>query len=47
MSKKILIFGGTEVEAYKFHRHKGPLLLKDIDIGNALVSNKIYSDEKI
>ena len=47
MSKEILIFGGTEVEAYKFHRYKVPILLKDIDIGNVLVSNEIYSDEKI
>ena len=39
--------GDTEIEKHKFQRYKSPLSLEDIDIDNALVSNKIFlSGEK-
>ena len=38
MGKKILTFGDIEIEKNKFYRHKTPILLKDVDIENVLVS---------
>ena len=47
MSKKIITFGDIETEKNKFYHHKSPIFLKDADIEKILVSNKIYSAEKI
>ena len=41
------MFGNIENEKNKFHRYKIPIYLEDLDIQNALVSNKISSVEKI
>ena len=37
ISKKILTFGGIEIEKNKFYRHKSPIFLKDVDIEKVLV----------
>ena len=46
LSKEILTFGDIEIEKHKFHCHKSPIFLKDVDIENVLISKKISSGEK-
>ena len=46
MGKKILTFGVIEIEKNKFYRHNTPTFLKDVDIEEVLVSNKIFFGEK-
>ena len=41
MDKKIIKFDDTEVKEYKFHQHKIPILINDIDINEIVVSNKV------
>ena len=43
MGKKIVTPGNIEIEKNKFYHHKSPIPLRDIDIKNVLVSNKISS----
>ena len=31
----------TEIEKYKFHQHKSPILIDDIDINKIVVPNKV------
>ena len=40
MGKNIIKFGDTEIEEYKFHQYKSPILIKDIDINERVLSNK-------
>ena len=40
MDKKIIKFDDTEIEEYEFHQHKSPILIRDIDINEIVVSNK-------
>ena len=40
--KKIIAFGDNESERHKFHFHKNPILIDDVDINNTIVSNKVY-----
>ena len=46
MSKKISMFGDTEIEKNKFYCHKDSIFLKDVDIEKQLLSKKISSGEK-
>ena len=32
MGKEIITFGDIEVEKQKFHKHKNPVLIYDVDI---------------
>ena len=41
MDKKIIKFDDTEIEEYKFHQRKIPILINDIDINKKVVSNKV------
>ena len=41
-NKKIIAFGDNESEKHKFHFHKNPILIDDVDINNTIVSNKVY-----
>ena len=41
MNKEIIEFAENEVEKRYFHRY----FLKDVDINNILISNKIFSGE--
>ena len=46
MDKEIIKFDDTEIEEYKFHQHKSPILINDIDINKIVVPNneiEIYS----
>ena len=46
MGKEIITFGNTEIEKQKFY-FKNLFFLKDVDIGNLLISNKTSFGEKI
>ena len=39
MGKEIITFGDTEVEKHKFHQHKSPILIGDLNINKIIVSN--------
>ena len=41
MGKQILTFVKSEIEKNKFHRYRTPIFLRDVDIKEALVTNKI------
>ena len=41
MYTKIEKFDDTEIEKYKFHQHKSPILINNIDINKIVVSNKV------
>ena len=40
MDKKIMKFDGTEIEEYRFHKHKSLTLINNIDINKIVISNK-------
>ena len=42
MDKKIQ----TEIEKYKLHQRKSPILMESIDINKIVVSNKVYFGKK-
>ena len=46
MGKEIITFSNTEIEKQKFHHHKNPIFLKNIEIGNILISNKTSDVKK-
>ena len=39
MVKKNITFDDTEIEKYKFHKHKSPISLDNIDINKIVVAN--------
>ena len=41
MDKKAKTFDDTEIEKYKFHQHKSPSLIDNIEINKVVVSNKL------
>ena len=43
MDKKNIKVDDTEIEKYKFHQHKRPILIDNIAINKVVVSNKISS----
>ena len=46
MEETIIKFDDTEIEKQKFHRHKRPISIKNIDIGKRVVSNKVSFGKK-
>ena len=46
MEKAIIKFGDTEIEKQKFHQHKIPISIKNIDINKTVVSNKFAFGKK-
>ena len=46
MDKKIIKCDNTEIEKYKFHQHKVPILINNIDINRIVVSNKVSFGKK-
>ena len=45
--KKIaLTFGETEVEKYKFHQHKSPISIYDVNIDRIVVTNRVRFGKK-
>ena len=43
---KIIIFGDIETEKQKFHQHKRPISIKNIEINKITVSNKVRFSKK-
>ena len=46
MGKEVITFGNTDVEKHKFHQHKNPISIFDINIDRIEVSNKIAFGKK-
>ena len=46
MDKKNIKFGDTEIEKHKFHQHKSPISINNIDINKTVVSNKVSFSKK-
>ena len=46
IEKTIIKFGDIEIKKQKFHQHKRPISIKDIDINKIVVSNKVLSGKK-
>ena len=44
--EKIIKFGDAEIHKQKFHQHKRPISIKNIDINKIEVSNKVSFGEK-
>ena len=44
--KKIIKFGDIDIEKQNFHQQKRPILIKNIDINNILVPNKVSFGKK-
>ena len=38
MDMKIITFGDTQIEEYENHRYKSPILIKNIDINQTVIS---------
>ena len=46
MEKTITKVGDIEIEKQKFHQHKRPISIKNIDINKTLVFNKVSFGKK-
>ena len=46
MEKTFIKFGDIEIEKQKFHQHKRPISIKNIDINKIVVSNKVSFSKK-
>ena len=46
MEKTIIKFGNIEIKKQKFHQHKRPISIKNIDINKVVVSNKVFLEKK-
>ena len=46
MHKKITKFDDPETEEYKFHQHKSPISISNIDINKLVVANKFLFDKQ-
>ena len=40
--KKVIKFDDIEIQKQKFHQHKEPISIKNIDINKIVVSNKVH-----
>ena len=46
MEKTIIKFGNIEIGKQKFHQHKRPISINNIDINKIVVSNKVSFDKR-
>ena len=46
MEKTIIKFDGIKIPKQKFHQHKRPISIKNVDIDKIVVSNKVPSGTK-
>ena len=46
MEKIIIKFGDIEIEKQKLHQHKRPISIKNLDINEIVVSNKVSFGKK-
>ena len=44
--EKVIKLGDIEIQKQKFHQHKEPISVKDIDINKIVVSNKVSFGKK-
>ena len=44
--ENVIELDDIEIQKHKFHQHKGPISMKDIDINKIVVSNKVSFDKK-
>ena len=44
--EKIIKLGDIEIQKQKFHQHKGPISIENIDINKIAVSNKMSFGKK-
>ena len=44
--EKVIKFGDIQIEIQKFHQHKEPILIKNIEINKIVVSNKFSFGKK-
>ena len=44
---KIIKFGDIKIQKPKFHQHKRPISIKNIDINEIVVSNKVSFGKKV
>ena len=42
MEKRIINSDDTEIEKYKFHQYKSPILIGNIDVNKIVVSNRMF-----
>ena len=47
MNKKVIKFGWTEIEEYKFHHNKISFSINDVDVNEIAVSNELPLVNKI
>ena len=41
MGKEIITFSNIEVEKHKFHQHKSPISIHDLNLDRIVVSNRV------
>ena len=46
IGKEIVMFGNVGIEKQKFHRHKRPILIVDVNILKTIVSKKVSFGKK-
>ena len=46
MAKEIIRFGNIDLEKHKFHQHKSPILICDVNIDKIVVSDKVPLSKK-
>ena len=44
--EKIIKFCDVEIQKQKFHQHKGPISMKNINLNKIVVSNKVWFGKK-
>ena len=44
--EKVIKFGDIQIQKQKFHQHKGPISIKNIDSNKIVVSNKVSVSKK-
>ena len=44
--EKVIKFGDIQIQKQKFHQHKGPISIKNIDSNKIVVSNKVFVSKK-
>ena len=45
-TEKVINFGDIEIQKQKFHQHKQPISIENIDINKIVLSNRVSSGEK-
>ena len=46
MGKQIITFGNTEIEKHKFHQHKSPVSIYDVNVDRTEVPNRFPFGKK-